>query len=1343
MKYLLYVRFLLLLIIIVLLSQNSFGQNKNFVGKKVVREGNKSAIQTVPELNKSKIQSVNNQINTKPESSGPDYVLGGSVIWQAQDGLAIANFTKLNGDGSIPVVGWGLNNMRVSRYGSVNNTPLWNYTTAPYDPGTDVAHGIITVSKGNEFLVLDSAETVLFQYSLPDSLYANFSAVSRDGSQAIFLAQAFGIGNTGVIYSVNLTGTPSINWMYTVNYNQIGNWTGAAFSASGNRIVVNGRYRIYVFNPSDGALIWSGILDNSEAPSAISGDGNILATADNNGFVQTWLFNGSNEYNILWQFHVPAGTYTNWASSVAISADGSTVLAGSLIFLGATYDGGVYAFDTFGDGSPKWIYLGLGDLVDDVALSDDGKVAAVSTWGDYYDQSKPDLLVFDVETGDLTYSLATPGSFFTVDISYDGSKVFGGGKAVHARDFGNGGRAYYVGIDLGGGNISGHVSLSGTSDYSGVVVNAVGTPRTALTNSSGDYTILNVPAGTYTVMARKPGYNFGSVSNVVVTDGNTTSGVDFSLTAFASGAPTLMASNNSNGDILLSWTTVFDRERLKFENAKATGDEYQEIDVNASQVKSMKGELQKKALNKKEDKYSSPLLADSIAIYRSTLDGGPYTRLISIPAAQNSYVDTGALALTTYYYVATLFNGTGESEYSDQVEGAINDSLLTFSIVAPLATVPTVDGVISPGEWDDAVKIDVSDVLGFGSGPKPRGSAFMYFKYDDQTKMLYVASEDLLNPTLDDGEGIGLYFDDNNNDDFETQFADPIFQEGNFWAYWHPGGSDLRFRQIFKGGGVGTVTYLNGAQVDFSDGAGYVQGEVAIPMDFINGNDLQVYGPDNKVGLGAFLRAYNAGISTFNGWWPQTMHSLFIPHYFGDVKVNIILPAPPQSPANISVDKQDNNLLLSWTDPTLGLNNYPLPSPPTMDVFKNGEFLSSYGTGVQSVLDDNVGCGQWYQYALDAYIVDGTDTMRSPVSLPVGNFACFDPTLTPITYDDSAWNYFAIVSVNSDDNKFGVRFTAPFYPTRVIKLATTVNSNAYFDFTIQRDSAGVPSGPILAGPYRVRSTSPNQVSIANLIVPGDDPPVITSGDFWVIVNYLPDSPLSPGIGVDSDPPYANRSMYYTRTEGWVPIINSDLMVTAFVTDTVTSIPVELTSFTATLHGNNVTLNWTVASQLNNKGFEIERKSDNSNFQSISFIKGDGTTTEQKSYSYVDKDLKNGDYSYRLKQIDFNGTVQYSQVIQASVNTPVVYNLSQNYPNPFNPSTQISYQLPEPQMVTLEIYNSLGEKIRTLVNEKQSVGYHTIQWKGDNNSGNSVASGMYLYRITAGKFTSVKKMLLLR
>ena len=515
-------------------STNIQSQNRKFVGKKLLKDGNKTAFKTIPEINKSQIHNSNVFQSTKHKSNSPQYVMGGNVIWSYQDASAIANFTKLNSDGSVPVVGWGLNNMRVSRYTDVNNSPLWEYSTAPNDPGVDISQGFIVVSRGSEFDILDTSNTLLYQFPLPDSLYAAYASISRDASKAIFLAKALGNSSTGTIYSVDLTGpTPTINWTLNVSYSVIGNWTGAKFSASGNKIVVNGRYHIYVLNPSDGSIIWDHSLDNSEAPAVISGDGKIIATADNNGFVQARIFNSAtNGYDVLWNYRVPAGIYTNWASSVGISADGSIILAGTLLFNnGGTYDGSIIAFNTYGDGTPKWVYNGAGDMVDDISISDDGRVAAAASWGPL-DNSGPDLFVFDVATGNVSYQINSAGSFFAVDLSPNGKRVFTGGKAVHARDFGSGGLVYLANIDLGGGSISGTVNLNGVSNNSGVTVKAMGSVRSAITDSSGYYIIQNIPAGTYNLTATKPGYNFGNVSNIVVTDGNNTSGVNFNLDAF-------------------------------------------------------------------------------------------------------------------------------------------------------------------------------------------------------------------------------------------------------------------------------------------------------------------------------------------------------------------------------------------------------------------------------------------------------------------------------------------------------------------------------------------------------------------------------------------------------------------------------------------------------------------------------------------------------------------------------------------------------------------------------------------------------------------------------------------
>ncbi len=1149
--------------------------------------------------------------------------------------------------------------MRVSRYTQTNNTPQWEYSTVPNDPSVDVANNFIAVSRGTEFDILDNPTgDVLFQYTMPDTLYASYAAISRNGNQAVFLAQSIGNGTTSVIYSVDLSGgTPSVNWTMDVPTSDITNWTGANFSAQGSTLVVDGRFHLYVLNSSDGSLIWDHFVSNTEAPAAISGDGNIVATADNSGFVQTWIYDSVNsQYNLLWQYRVPAGIYTNWASSVAISADGSTIAAGTLIFISSSaYDGSVILFNTYGDGTPNWVYNGLGDMVDDIALSDDGKVVAAATWGDYYNSSRPDLLVFDAETGDLTYNVVTPGSFFSVDISPDGRRVFAGGKAVHARDFGSGGIVTYDEIDLGGGSVSGHVDLTDTGDDSEVTVKADGSVRYATTDGSGNYTIQNIPAGTYTINAEKPGYEFGDVTGVVVTDGNNTSGIDFSLNPFTMQPPVLSASTNEIGEINLNWILPpeFRNPQKEMEIAKAVGDNYSPDLTSGNNVKSVKGSKSDFSINSHPQMFG--LLADSVFIYRGPVAGGPYTKLASVGIGQTTFIDSAVVPLKDYYYVVNIVTSIGQSSYSNEALGRVNDSLFTFNFDTPQGTVPVIDGVLSPGEWSDAFKVDVSDVLGYsGSPPVPQGSVFMYFKFDDQTDMLYIAGEDFLNPTLDDNEGFGLYFDDNDNKTFEPQGTNPLFQEGNFWAYWHPTGSNLRFRQLFKGGGVGTVDTLTDGQVAFNDGSGHLQGEVAIPMGFMEGYQLQVYGPDKLVGLGAFLIARNAGNPLFDGWWPQTMNSVFDPNYFGDEKINVSLTAPPQAPGNISVTRQNGKLLVTWDDPTLGLNNDPLPVPPLITIYKNGQFFQDIGPGVQSILDSDVECGLWYEYKMEASIVIGNDTLISPMSLPVGTFACQDPPLTELTYDDGSWEAFYVVDFTYDNNKFALRFTPTYYPAKVVRLKTVVNNGGAFDFTIQQDSSGLPGARKIAGPYRVTSGIAGAVNSITLTLPGNDPPEIQSGDFWVIINYLPDSPGDPGIGVDSDSPNSGRGKYYLGSTGWQDFASGNLMITAYITDT------------TTISGND----------------------------------------------------------------------------QVVTKIPKTYNLEQNYPNPFNPTTQINYQLPESQMVTLEIYNSLGEKIRTLVNESQNAGYHSVQWNGLNNSGRTVASGMYLYRITAGKYISVKKMLLL-
>jgi hypothetical protein len=95
------------------------------------------------------------------------------------------------------------------------------------------------------------------------------------------------------------------------------------------------------------------------------------------------------------------------------------------------------------------------------------------------------------------------------------------------------------------------------------------------------------------------------------------------------------------------------------------------------------------------------------------------------------------------------------------------------------------------------------------------------------------------------------------------------------------------------------------------------------------------------------------------------------------------------------------------------------------------------------------------------------------------------------------------------------------------------------------------------------------------------------------------------------------------------------------------------------------------------------------------------------------------------------------------NTPVAFNLSRNYPNPFNPSTDIDFALPSAQHVTLDVYNVLGQHVRTLINGDLEAGEYSSIWNGRDESGASAPSGIYFYKLTAGSFTDTRKMLMIK
>ncbi len=190
-------------------------------------------------------------------------------------------------------------------------------------------------------------------------------------------------------------------------------------------------------------------------------------------------------------------------------------------------------------------------------------------------------------------------------------------------------------------------------------------------------------------------------------------------------------------------------------------------------------------------------------------------------------------------------------------------------------------------------------------------------------------------------------------------------------------------------------------------------------------------------------------------------------------------------------------------------------------------------------------------------------------------------------------------------------------------------------------------------------------------------------------------------------------------------------------------PVELAGFTAFVtNARQVLLKWTTASETNNLGFAVERKfSESDNWSEVGFVKGAGTTAEEQSYSFIDAPDQAGQWFYRLKQVDADGSFEYSDPVNVAIAAPQVFALQQNYPNPFNPTTTISFQIPENAKgeMVLIIYDMMGRKVRTLVNEPVKTGYYDFKWDGYDDNGVLTASGVYLYRLKAGEFTAIRKM----
>lgn len=362
---------------------------------------------------------------------------------------------------------------------------------------------------------------------------------------------------------------------------------------------------------------------------------------------------------------------------------------------------------------------------------------------------------------------------------------------------------------------------------------------------------------------------------------------------------------------------------------------------------------------------------------------------------------------------------------------------------------------------------------------------------------------------------------------------------------------------------------------------------------------------------------------------------------------------------------------------------------------------------------------------------------------------------------------FANVTITNDgsNNYFEFDITASATSNSQFYIAQVYfdyNTNAFGSSIFNNNKIWVTKGQLLntvSGPNSdlgaysliVNDNTPSKVSISNTWVKvdfsggdegyelsktlGSTPQVYVHVKI-LIQNYGPPS----NIQFDASINQIELQQYYFNTSGSSNSVNySPVNFGAAIND---PLPVELVSFTAKAISNHVELNWRTETEVNNYGFEVQRSltTGNKNWQKIAFVNGSGNSNSPKEYKYVDTNPVGGKrFAYRLKQLDTDGKYEFSNEADVDVNIiPVEFTLFNNYPNPFNPTTNITFQLGESANIELTVYNIIGEKIVTLVNQKMSPGVHIVKFDGS-----SLASGNYIYVLTKNDQRIVKKMQLIK
>ncbi len=369
--------------------------------------------------------------------------------------------------------------------------------------------------------------------------------------------------------------------------------------------------------------------------------------------------------------------------------------------------------------------------------------------------------------------------------------------------------------------------------------------------------------------------------------------------------------------------------------------------------------------------------------------------------------------------------------------------------------------------------------------------------------------------------------------------------------------------------------------------------------------------------------------------------------------------------------------------------------------------------------------------------VNGTDTSSAPeYKYIAGSY---------LSYDDAGVDALATISNTA---AAAVKISVPagqygFLVAVLIRNYTdTNNPNDDMLFHVWDDNNGLPGNDLIT-PFLVtpEANLDNPYPFTRIDLRGYSPQLDDlTGDFFIGIT-VPQNSVNLLVSNIS----SNRSFSFDGTSWNSTPLTKDYQFRAIINESLTPLPVELTTFKANVNETSVTLNWETATEVNNYGFEIERQnleliSQKSEWKIIGFVEGHGNSNSPKYYLYEDNmSILSGKYFYRLKQIDIDGNFEYSDVVEVTVSAPDNFSLDQNYPNPFNPSTTIKYSITgvasgfSLSQVVLKVYDVLGKEIKTLVNENLPAGIYEVEFDAS-----EYPSGLYFYSITAGEFTQTRK-----